>query len=260
MPSVNSFSDVCPCDGGSPIKKCVNPHVHLTVVSLLFSGGKMAQSDDPSCTALVADDPTTSQSPTSESATTSTTVTTNVIPSSTVTSVEDQTQTDDPTTSQSPTSESATTSTTVTTNVIPSSTVTSVEDQTPTDDPTTSQSSTSESATTSTTVTTNAIPSSTVTSVEDQTQTAMCPCSCDYMDKVVYWRNEKNQLRQYYELSERLAQLKRLLSVNTKNISSTINKKISADDDRPSASVTGYVGVVFIALFLAGMAWLMPLY
>ncbi|XP_062582064.1 uncharacterized protein LOC134243853, partial [Saccostrea cucullata] len=121
-------------------------------------------------------------------------------------------------------------------------------------DPTTSLSPTSESATTSTTVTTNVIPSSTVTSVEDQTPTVMCPCSCDYMDKIVYWRNETNQLRQYYELSERLAQLKRLLSVNTKNLSSTVNKKISADDERPSASVTGYVGVVFIALFLVGMA------
>ncbi|XP_062619014.1 uncharacterized protein LOC134280582 [Saccostrea cucullata] len=176
MSTVNSFYNVCTCISGSPIQKCINPHVHQKVVSLLSSGGKMALSDDQSCTALVAEDPTTSLSPTSES------------------------------------------------------------------------------ATTSTTVTTNAIPSSTVTSVEDQTPTAMCPCSCDYMDKIVYWRNETNQLRQYFELSERLAQHKRLLSVNTKNLSSTMNKKISADDERPTASVTGYVGAVFIALFLVGMA------
>ncbi|XP_061170720.1 uncharacterized protein LOC133180167 [Saccostrea echinata] len=91
-------------------------------------------------------------------------------------------------------------------------------------------------------------PTSTVT-----TFVAMCPCSCDYMDKIEYWRNETNQMRQYHELSQRLAQLKRLLSVNTKNLSSTVNKKISADDERPSASVTGYVGAAFIALVLGGI-------
>ncbi|XP_061170735.1 uncharacterized protein LOC133180182 [Saccostrea echinata] len=91
------------------------------------------------------------------------------------------------------------------------------------------------------------------TMLHPSVQEVMCPCSCDYMDKIEYWDNETNQLRQYYELSQRLAQLKRLLSVNTKNLSSTVNKKISADDERPSASVAGYVGAAFIALVLVGI-------
>ncbi|XP_062619024.1 uncharacterized protein LOC134280592, partial [Saccostrea cucullata] len=44
MPSVNSFNDVCTCSSGSSIQKCIYPHVHQTVVSLLLSGGKMTQS------------------------------------------------------------------------------------------------------------------------------------------------------------------------------------------------------------------------
>ena len=77
---------------------------------------------------------------------------------------------------------------------------------------------------------------------------AMCPCECEYLDKIEYWSDEANQLKQYNELSQKLAELKRLLNVETKNLSSFINKKISAADERPSAIVTGYLGALVLGL------------
>ena len=77
---------------------------------------------------------------------------------------------------------------------------------------------------------------------------AMCPCECEYLDKIEYWSDEANQLKQYNELSQRLAEIKRLLNVETKNLSSFINKKISAHDARLSARVTGYLGAAVLGL------------
>nr|XP_022286900.1 uncharacterized protein LOC111099756 [Crassostrea virginica] len=88
--------------------------------------------------------------------------------------------------------------------------------------------------------------------------TAMCPCECEYLDKIDYWSDEANQLKQYNELSQKLAELKRLLNVETKNLSSFINKKISAADERPSASVTGYLGAAVLGLVF-GLIFLLDL-
>ncbi|XP_078312932.1 uncharacterized protein LOC111099555 isoform X2 [Crassostrea virginica] len=88
----------------------------------------------------------------------------------------------------------------------------------------------------------------TLTSTSSQRAVSMCPCDCEYLDKIDYWSDEANQLKQYNELSQKLAELKRLLNVETKNLSSFINKKISAADERPSAIVTGYLGALVLGL------------
>ncbi|XP_061190070.1 uncharacterized protein LOC133197907 [Saccostrea echinata] len=80
------------------------------------------------------------------------------------------------------------------------------------------------------------------------TEPALCSCSCDYFDKIEYWSNVTNQLQQYYELEEKLNNIKHLLSLNTGNLSSTIRKKTSSSGGRASAEVVGYVGVTILAL------------
>nr|XP_034337656.1 endochitinase 2 isoform X2 [Crassostrea gigas] len=85
---------------------------------------------------------------------------------------------------------------------------------------------------------------------------AMCPCQCEYFDKIEYWAQENNQLKQFEELSQKLAEIKSILKMETKNLSSFVNKKISADDDRPSAVATGYLGAGIIIIVVAGIVLL----
>ena len=77
----------------------------------------------------------------------------------------------------------------------------------------------------------------------------MCPCDCEYYDKVEYWSNETNQLKQYDELRQKLIYLQNILKVDIKNLSSTISKKTSASDDRPSAIFTGSIGAAILVSF-----------
>lgn len=79
---------------------------------------------------------------------------------------------------------------------------------------------------------------------------AMCPCSCDYFDKIEYWSQEANQIKQYNELSQQLAQIKNILKMETKNLTAYLNSKKSVGDKRPSARATGYVGGVILVLIL----------
>ena len=81
----------------------------------------------------------------------------------------------------------------------------------------------------------------------------MCPCECGYFDKISYWNLEENQLKQYNELNQTLAQIKRILKIETKNISSYRRKKRSADDKRPSARFTGYFGGFVMTLMFGGI-------
>ena len=81
----------------------------------------------------------------------------------------------------------------------------------------------------------------------------MCPCECGYFDKISYWNLEENQLKQYNELNQTLAQIKRILQIETKNISSYRRKKRSADDKRPSARFTGYFGGFVMTLMFGGI-------
>nr|XP_034337653.1 uncharacterized protein LOC117692774 [Crassostrea gigas] len=105
---------------------------------------------------------------------------------------------------------------------------------------------------TSTAYTTTSINEQTIRS-EAYTTSAMCPCQCEYFDKIEYWAQENNQRKQYEELSKKLAEIKDILKMETKNLSSFINKKISAADDRPSAVATGSFGAGIIILVLAGI-------
>lgn len=45
-----------------------------------------------------------------------------------------------------------------------------------------------------------------------------------------------------------IAQIEKELKVDTKNLSSSINKRISVKDSRPSSVSIGVVGIVFLAL------------
>ncbi|XP_065930032.1 uncharacterized protein [Magallana gigas] len=83
-----------------------------------------------------------------------------------------------------------------------------------------------------------------------QLLTAMCPCSCEYFDKIEYWSQEANQIKQYNELSQQLAQIKNILKMETKNLTAYLNTKKSVGDKRPSARATGYVGGVMLVLIL----------
>ncbi|CAG2200541.1 HMCN [Mytilus edulis] len=49
-------------------------------------------------------------------------------------------------------------------------------------------------------------------------------------------------------MKEELDELKRNLTINFKNISATIRKRICARDDRPSAASVGYVGIVLLLI------------
>uniref|UniRef100_A0A8W8MEQ0 Uncharacterized protein n=1 Tax=Magallana gigas TaxID=29159 RepID=A0A8W8MEQ0_MAGGI len=82
------------------------------------------------------------------------------------------------------------------------------------------------------------------------TSDAMCPCSCEYFDKIEYWSQEANQIKQYNELSQQLAQIKNILKMETKNLTAYLNTKKSVGDKRPSARATGYVGGVILVLIL----------
>lgn len=74
----------------------------------------------------------------------------------------------------------------------------------------------------------------------------LCDCDCDYDAKIDYWSNITNQVAQYNELSATLAEIKRQLAVETRNLSSFLNSKRSATDNRESAVFTGIVGALFI--------------
>ncbi|XP_056005996.1 uncharacterized protein LOC125657672 [Ostrea edulis] len=84
----------------------------------------------------------------------------------------------------------------------------------------------------------------------------MCPCDCEYAKKIEFWNNKTNQLRQYLELNQKLTQINRHLSMDFKNLSSASNKRISANDERPSAAAVGYIGATVLALVIGGIVML----
>ena len=71
--------------------------------------------------------------------------------------------------------------------------------------------------------------------------------------KISYWNLEENQLKQYNKLNQKLAQIKRHLKIETKNISSFRRRKKSAADKRPSARFTGYFGGFVMTLMFGGI-------
>lgn len=85
----------------------------------------------------------------------------------------------------------------------------------------------------------------------------MCPCSCDYMDKIEYWKNKSNEyanktlIEIYNELLPQLEATKKALEEDKTQLSSYQAKKTSAADSRPSAKQVGSTfGIIFISIFL----------
>lgn len=85
----------------------------------------------------------------------------------------------------------------------------------------------------------------------------MCPCDCDYMDKIDYWNNKSSEyanktLVEIYEaLLPQLEATKKALQEDKTQLSSYQATKTSATDTRPSAGqVGGTVGIVFVCLFV----------
>ena len=57
----------------------------------------------------------------------------------------------------------------------------------------------------------------------------------------------------YVILAPALRELEKLLKVDKRNLSSYINKRISATDDRTSSRSLGFSGVMFLCLIVSGI-------
>lgn len=69
---------------------------------------------------------------------------------------------------------------------------------------------------------------------------AGCMCSCNMVHTPKNFTDE--------ELTKNIEEMKKKLAVNKQQLSSSIRKKISVKDDRPSAKAVGSVGVVILAV------------
>ncbi|XP_062606880.1 uncharacterized protein LOC134268641 [Saccostrea cucullata] len=108
----------------------------------------------------------------------------------------------------------------------------------------------------STHVSTDSIESTPVStdSTKSATEEQMCPCDCEFMDRIAFWESTGTQPEIEEEiLVSKINEMKKELQVNTSELTSTKMKKISAPDSRTSASVAGYVGIVFIVVVLGSI-------
>lgn len=85
----------------------------------------------------------------------------------------------------------------------------------------------------------------------------MCPCSCSYQAKLAYWAAQNKTNYTMEELRLILApvveQLKKELTIDTKNLSATVNKLKSAPDSRMSSKSLGILGIVLLCVFFGGI-------
>ncbi|XP_076090211.1 uncharacterized protein LOC143062384 [Mytilus galloprovincialis] len=85
----------------------------------------------------------------------------------------------------------------------------------------------------------------------------MCPCSCEYKDKLIFWaaQNQTNHTLEEWQviLAPVIQKLEKELKLDTSNLSSTINKRISAKDSRPSSQTFGMLGIVFLSFIVGGV-------
>ncbi|CAG2192168.1 unnamed protein product [Mytilus edulis] len=85
----------------------------------------------------------------------------------------------------------------------------------------------------------------------------MCPCSCEYKDKLIFWaaQNQTNHTLEGWRmiLAPVIQKLEKELKLDTSNLSSTINKRISAKDSRPSSQTFGMLGIVFLSFIVGGV-------
>lgn len=88
----------------------------------------------------------------------------------------------------------------------------------------------------------------------------MCPCDCAYKERLAYWatQNRTNYTMEELRiiLAPVIAQLENDLKVNTKNLSSSINKLISVKDNRPSSISIGVLGILFLTVIFGGIVLL----
>lgn len=88
-----------------------------------------------------------------------------------------------------------------------------------------------------------------VATVTDLEEPEMCPCTCEFEDQIASWEHSGSQPEVEEEvLVSKINEMKKELQVNITDLTSTKMKKISAPDSRTSASVTGYIGVIFIVI------------
>lgn len=81
----------------------------------------------------------------------------------------------------------------------------------------------------------------------------MCPCPCELEDQITFWENSSTRGDVEKMLVSKLNQLKNELTINVSELTSSKIKKTCAPDDRVSASVTGYVGLVFMVVVLGAV-------
>jgi hypothetical protein len=98
----------------------------------------------------------------------------------------------------------------------------------------------------STTTTTTTTESTTITTPSTSSQgNCTCPAGCVVKYNSTTYSQE--------ELNAEITQMKKELEVEKSTLSSTIRKKTSADDPRPSAKTTGYFGIIIIVFVIGGI-------
>ncbi|XP_056009258.1 uncharacterized protein LOC125651353 [Ostrea edulis] len=138
------------------------------------------------------------------------------------------------TTESQPTTES-TSATTESTSAITESTLATTESTSPTTEPTSPTTESTSPTTESTSATTTASSPNNCT----------CPPGC-----IVKYNSTIYSME---ELNAEIAEIKKELEVEKTTLSSTIRKKTSADDPRPSAKTFGYFGIIIIVFVIGGI-------
>ncbi|XP_060066251.1 integumentary mucin C.1-like [Ylistrum balloti] len=126
----------------------------------------------------------------------------------------------------------------------PQPTTTTTTTQQPTTTTTTTPQPTTTTTTTpqlTTTTTTTPQPTTTTTTMPTTTQQNCIPCSC-------YTNTTHNKT-----VEEFREEVRKTLLVDTSTLSSSIRKKTSASDPRPSAAAVGYLGVVLMTVVFGGI-------
>ncbi|XP_033746410.1 endochitinase A-like [Pecten maximus] len=106
---------------------------------------------------------------------------------------------------------------------------------------TTTTSTTLHPTTTTTMTTTTTTPQSTSTTMSTTTPPNCVPCAC-------YTNTTNNQT-----VEEFREEVRKKLLVDTSTLSSSIRKKTSASDPRPSAAAVGYVGIILLTMVFGGI-------
>lgn len=87
----------------------------------------------------------------------------------------------------------------------------------------------------------------------------MCPCDCDYMDRIDHFKNASNsyvnkrQEELVQILQKKLDEVKEQLKVQMTDIPVVKARKVSATDARPSAKNVGLIGVGFLVFVFGGI-------